>query len=85
MISLYINFYFPQENHPNKERQQTAKKELPQMMDSLNYTLISKYENNSKKITITCRRNHQFEMTPKYFKRLVKQDIKLCSKCRKEN
>lgn len=74
-----------EEKHSNRERQETAKKELLQMMDSLKYTLISEYENNSKKIKILCRRKHQFEMTPKYFKRLVNQKVEPCSKCRKKN
>lgn len=71
------------ENHPNRKRQQTAKKELLQMIVSLNYKLISEYENNTKKVKIKCQRKHQFPMTPKYFKRLVNQNIEPCSKCRK--
>ena len=72
-----------EKNHPNKERQQTAENELIQMMDSLNYKLISKYENNYKKVQIKCKKQHQFTMTPKYFKRLVNQKIEPCMKCRK--
>ena len=72
-----------EENHPNRERLLTAKKEFVQMIESLKYTLSSEYENNTKKVHITCQRRHQFTMTPKYFKRLVNQNIEPCSKCRK--
>jgi hypothetical protein len=71
------------ENHPNKERQQTAKKELVQMIESLNYHLLSEYQNNTKKIQIVCQKQHQFTITPKYFKRLVNQNIEPCRECRK--
>ncbi|MHA1104358.1 MAG: hypothetical protein ACTSPN_01420 [Promethearchaeota archaeon] len=73
------------ENHPNKERQQTAKDELIKMIEALNYTLLSEYENNTKKVKIKCGKNHQFTMTPKYFKRLVNQNTEPCYECRKEN
>lgn len=71
------------ENHPNKERLQTAKKELVQMIEFLKYKLLSEYVNNTKKVQITCQRQHQFTITPKYFKRLVNQNIEPCRKCRK--
>jgi hypothetical protein len=73
------------ESHPNKERLQTAKKELVQMIEALKYSLLSEYENNTKKVQIKCRNHHQFTMTPKYFKRLVNQNIEPCIKCRKES
>lgn len=73
------------ENHPNKERQQSAKDELVKMIKALNYALLSKYENDTKKVKIKCGKNHQFTMTTKYFKRLVNQNTEPCYKCRKEN
>ena len=74
-----------EENHPNRERLLTAKKEFVQMIESLKYSLLSEYQNNTKIVQIKCQRQHQFTMTPKYFKRLVNQEIEPCSKCRKGN
>ena len=71
------------ENHPNKKRNVSAKQEFLQMIASLNYTICSDYENNIKKVEIICQEKHQFTVTPKYFKRLVNQNIEPCLKCRK--
>lgn len=70
-------------NHPNKTRQKNARLEFYEMVKSLKYTLLSDYENNTKKVYIQCQNQHEFTMTPKYFKRLVNQKVEPCSKCRK--
>ena len=70
-------------NHPNRTRQKTAKLEFYEMVKSLKYTLFSDYENNTKKVYMQCQNQHEFTMTPKYFKRLVNQKVEPCSKCRK--
>lgn len=71
------------ENNPNKRRMESAEQEFLKKMKSLNYTILSKYENNTKQVQIKCQRNHTFTMTPKYFKQLVNQKNQPCVKCRK--
>lgn len=73
------------ENNPNKKRQESAEQEFLKKLGSVNYTLLSKYENNTKQVQIKCQSKHKFTMTPKYFKRLVNQKIEPCLKCRKNN
>ncbi len=72
-------------NHPNKLRKHKAKIEILEILKSLNYELLSDYENNTKQIQILCQHQHKFSMTPKYLKKLVQQQIEPCFKCRKAN
>ena len=72
------------ENDPNKKRKEATKQEFLKIIKSLNYTLLSNYENNTKLVQIKCNNNHTFPITPKYFKRLVTQKIAPCKKCRKK-
>jgi len=73
------------ENNPNKMRKESAEHEFLKKIKSINYSLLSKYENNTKQVHIKCQNNHKFTITPKYFKRLVNQKIEPCLKCRKNN
>lgn len=72
-------------NHPNTIRKDSAKNEFFGILKGLRYNIISNYENNNKRVRIRCQNQHEFSMGPKYFKRLVKQNIIPCKKCRKSN
>jgi len=71
------------QHHPNKERNLQSEREFQIMVKELNYEILSKYENINKRVELKCPKQHQFNLTPKYFKRLVKQNIEPCYKCRK--
>ena len=73
-----------EENNPNKNRQEAARQEFLKIIQSLKYTLISKYKNTSKQVRVKCQRNHTFTITPNYFKKLVKQKKEPCRDCRKK-
>ena len=72
-------------NDPNKIRQERSKHDLLEMLKTLKYDILSKYENINKKVRIKCPKQHEFTMTPKHFKRLVNQNIEPCLKCRKHD
>ena len=74
-----------EENNPNKNRQEAAKQEFLKITKARNYALISKYKNTSKQVRVKCQRNHTFTITPNYFKKLVKQKMVPCGKCRKKD
>ena len=72
------------ENDPNKKRKEAAEQEFLKMLQTINYSLLSNYENNTKQVQLKCNKKHTFPITPKYFKRLVTQKIVPCRKCRKK-
>lgn len=70
--------------NPNKKRKEAAEQEFLKMLQTLKYSLLSNYENNTKQVRIKCNNKQTFNITPKYFKRLVNQKIEPFRKCRKK-
>ena len=63
------------EKKTNKKRKKAAEQEFPELLQTLKYTLLSNYENNTKQVQIKFNNKHRSNITPKYFKRLVNQKI----------
>ncbi|MBY9016929.1 MAG: hypothetical protein KGD68_14665 [Candidatus Lokiarchaeota archaeon] len=79
-----VGVQYVQKKNPNKKRKEAAEQEFLKMLQTLKYSLLSNYENNTKQVQIKCNNKQTFNITPKYFKRLVNQKIEPFRKCRKK-